>query len=120
MKPKTAFAALIAAVAAPVLAQTATPSIDKREANQQQRIDQGTRSGQLTPREAARLEKGQARIERTEDKAKVDGKVTPKERTRIQHAENVESRKIYREKHDRQRDLNHDGRMDRPIRGPKH
>ena len=105
MKLKTAFAALIAAVAVPVLAQTATPAtpgIDKREANQQQRIDQGIRSGQLTQKEAARLEKGQAHVEKMEDRAKADGKVTARERERIQHAQNVQSRKIYREKHDRQ------------------
>ena len=44
--------------------------------------------------------------------AKADGKVTAKEREHIEHAQNVESRKIYREKHDRQHDLNHDGRTD--------
>jgi len=61
------------------------------------------KSGQLTPREAARAEKGQARIERMEERAKADGKVTPKERAHIQHAQNRESRQLAREKHDRQR-----------------
>ena len=119
MRLKTTLAALIAAVAVPVLAQTATPGIDKREAYQQQRIDQGVQSGQLTQKEAARLDKSEARIETMEDKAKADGKVTVKERERLQNAQNVESRRIYREKHDRQHDLNHDGRMDRPVRRAK-
>lgn len=102
-----------------------TPRADQREANMEQRIQQGVQSGQLTPREAQRVERGQDRIDRMEDRAKADGVVTGKEKARIEHAQNVESRQLYREKHDRQRDLNHDGRRDhhrphpqrRPHRG---
>ena len=117
--------AVLAAFALPVLAQTAaapardpaaTPGIDKRQATQQQRIDQGVKSGALTGKEAARMEKGQARVQKMEDKAKADGKVTPKERARLQKAENTQSRHIAREKHDRQHDRNHDGKKDRPAR----
>ena len=117
--------AVLTAFALPVLAQTATPpardpaatpGVDKRQANQQQRIDQGVKSGELTGKEAARLEKGQERIQTMEDKAKADGKVTPKERERLQKAETRESRRIAREKHDRQHDRNHDGKVDRPHR----
>lgn len=114
---------LIAALALPVQAQTApvrnpgaTPGVDKRQANQQQRIEQGVKSGELTTKEAARLEKGQERVQAMEDKAKADGKVTAKERERLQHAESQQSQKIYREKHDRQHDRNHDGKTDRPAR----
>ena len=96
-------AILFGAIALPVFAQTpATPNIDKREANQQRRIDQGVKSGQLTPREAARLEKGQARLHANEAKAKSDGVVTPQERERLQHEANRNSRAIAREKHDKQ------------------
>ncbi len=108
--------AVLAAFTLPVVAQTSTPNVDQRQANQQKRIDQGVASGQLTGKEAARLEKGQERVQQMEDKAKADGKVTPKERARLQKAENVQSRHIAREKHDRQRDLNHDGKKDRPAR----
>ncbi len=108
--------AVLAVFALPVMAQTATPNLDQRQANQQKRIDQGVASGQLTNKEAARLEKGQDRVQKMEDKAKADGKVTPKERARLQKAENIQSRHIAREKHDRQRDLNHDGKKDRPTR----
>ena len=88
----------------PVYAQTqGTPRIDQRQANQAQRIEQGKQSGALNEKEAARLEKGQARVQRMEDKAVADGKVTAKERRRIEHAQNQQSRKIYREKHDKQR-----------------
>lgn len=108
--------AMLAALALPVLAQTAVPRADQRQANQQQRIDQGIKSGQLTPNEAARLEKGQERVQNLEDKVTADGKVTAKERARLQQAENIQSRNIAREKHDRQRDRNHDGKKDRPDR----
>ena len=80
---------------------TATPRIDQRQANQEARIQQGVKSGELTPRETARLERGQAHVQNMEDKAKADGKVTAKERQRIAHAQDVQSNKIYREKHDR-------------------
>ncbi|MDP2811382.1 MAG: hypothetical protein Q8O34_14650 [Rhodocyclaceae bacterium] len=110
----TLIAVLISAVTLPALAQTATPGIDQRQANQQQRIDQGVKSGELTSREAARLEKGQERVQKMEDKAKADDVVTAKERARIQHQQDVQSRHVAREKHDRQRDMNRDGKMDRP------
>lgn len=122
MKTKSSLlVAVLAAFSLPVLAQTApakdpaaTPGIDKRQANQEARIQQGVQSGQLTQREAARLEKGQERVQKMEDKAKADGVVTKKERARIQHAQNVQSRHIAKQKHDRQHDLNHDGKKDRP------
>lgn len=104
-------------LALPALAQTAsTPRIDQRQANQQQRIDQGVQSGALTQQEAARLQHGQEHVQNIENKATADGKVTAKERARIEHAQDVQSKRIYRQKHDRQHDFNHDGRMDRPAR----
>jgi Skp family chaperone for outer membrane proteins len=125
MKTTITLTALLAVLALPVLAQTpppaprsaaATPSVDQRQLNQQQRIDQGVQSGALTSKEAARLEGGQQHVQKMEDKAKADGKVTPQERKRLQHAENVQNRKIERQKHDRQHDYNHDGKQDRPRR----
>ena len=96
-------AAVIAAFSLPVFAQTnSTPRIDQRQENQQQRIDQGVKSGQLNQKEAARLGKGQARVQKMEDKAAADGKVTAKERRKIERAQDKQSRKIAREKHDKQ------------------
>ena len=96
-------AAVLAALSLPALAQTtSTPRIDQRQANQERRIEAGEKSGQLNQREAARLEKGQARVQKMEDKATADGKVTAKERARIEKAQDRESRRIYREKHDKQ------------------
>ena len=98
-----AAAFVLACFALSALAQTSsTPRIDKRQENQERRIEQGQKSGQLTAKEAARLEKGQARVQKMEDKAAADGKVTKKERARIEQAQNRQSRKIYREKHDKQ------------------
>ena len=92
--------ALALALAAPAMADTV---IDQRQANQEQRIEQGIRSSQLTAGEAARLERGQARIERMERRALADGRMDPRERRRIMHAQDVQSRHIYREKHDNQK-----------------
>jgi hypothetical protein len=105
-KFKTRIAAfVIAALPALAVAQAtpATPNIDKRKAEQQQRIDQGVKSGELTEREAASLRKGQAKVQRMEDKAKADGVVTDKERKKLTHEQDKQSKRIEREKHDRQR-----------------
>ena len=100
---KATIAALIsAAVITPVVAQTATPGVDKRQANQEARIQQGVQSGSLTPKEAAKLEKGQAKVQAKEDKAKADGVVTAKERAKLAKAQKKQSKKIYKEKHDKQ------------------
>lgn len=93
--------ALTLAFAAPGFAQTATPGIDKREANQEKRIEQGVKSGTLTKREAARLEAGQDKVEKMEDKAEADSKVTKQERKRIHREQNRQSRRIYDKKHNR-------------------
>ena len=108
----TTFAALLlGAFALPAFAQnpaqTPAPAapynIDQRQANQQRRIDEGVRSGELTQRETARLKKGQTHIQKMEDKARADGVVTNKEHVKIAHAQDKQSRLIEREKHDRQR-----------------
>jgi hypothetical protein len=102
-------AALLAFAGFAASAQTAapapganTPRIDQRQANQEQRIDQGIASGQLTQRETRRLEKEQAHINKVEDKAKADGTVTAQERKRLTAMQNHSSRDIRRQKHDKQ------------------
>jgi hypothetical protein len=93
-----------------------TPGADQRQINQAARIQQGADSGSLTTREAARLEQGQTHVQNVENKVKADGTVTAKERARLHHAQDQQSRKIYRQKHDRQHDFNHDGKNDRRQR----
>jgi hypothetical protein len=73
-----------------------------RNINQERRIRQGKASGQLTNREAARLEAGQAHVDRVEARAGRDGHVSAAEQARVQHGENAQSRRIFRQKHDAQ------------------
>jgi hypothetical protein len=102
MTPKT-LAALFAMVALPVAAQSATPRVDQRQINQETRIQQGVASGALSGKEAAKLEKGQAKVQAKEDKAKADGKVTARERAKLAKAQDRQSKRIYKEKHDKQK-----------------
>lgn len=94
-------AAVAAAFALPsvTLAADSTKVIDKRQENQEKRIEKGVETGKLTTKEAANLEKGQQHVQNLEDKALADGKVTKMEKTKIAHAQNKQSRKIARKKH---------------------
>jgi uncharacterized membrane protein YebE (DUF533 family) len=96
--------ALMLGVASASFASTATPRVHRRQVRQQERIARGDRSGQLTPRETAQLERGQAHVQAMKERAKADGTVTPAERARLAHAQNVQSRRIYRDKHNRRHD----------------
>lgn len=100
---RTILALLAAAAAAPVLAQSGTaPGFTQRDINQEKRIEQGLQSGQLTTREAARLQREQAHIDRMQARALADGELTASERARINAAQNQASADIYRQKHDAQ------------------
>ena len=77
--------------------------INHREYREQQRINQGIRSGELTRREADRLEAGMAKIRTDERYARMSGGgISPRERARLEREENRESQRIYRQKHDGQ------------------
>lgn len=76
--------------------------IERRDAINNERIEQGIRTGQINRREAARLREQQARVERIEARARADGVVTQRERDRIEVAQRELSRSIRFEKHDRQ------------------
>ncbi len=91
----------VAALSSMAMADTtpATPRVDQREANQQQRIANGAASGQLTAKETQHLEKQQARVDATEAKDKADGKVTAKERRQLARKQNRASRDIAVAKH---------------------
>lgn len=93
---------MIAFISAPaVMADISTPRIDQREDKQQDRIQQGIRSGELTPQEAHRLGAQQYHINRLEQAAKADGVVTPGERRRLMHQQNMANRNISRAKNNR-------------------
>lgn len=78
-------------------------TINKRQRNQQGRIYNGINSGELTRREAYRLEQQQYRINRTEQRFRNSGdKLTWRERYILDQRQDRASRNIYRQKHDRQ------------------
>lgn len=78
---------------------TADPGIHARMLNQQKRIWQGSRTGELTPREVRRLERQEARIRHAELRMKSDGFLTRGERVRLNRELNRASADIYRAKH---------------------
>ena len=95
----TAMALLMTGMA---YAEAETPVIDQRQAQKEQRIDQGVASGQLNKRETNRLNRQQKHINKVEGRAKSDSVVTKKERARVGTAQNRASRHLAREKHDLQ------------------
>ncbi|MDZ4714233.1 MAG: hypothetical protein SH819_02085 [Cytophagales bacterium] len=81
-------------------AQRVTPGVDARQHVQRARIHEGRMSGELTNREAARLNMQQRHIRRMERRAKSDGDVTRMERRRLHKAQNHANRVIRRQKND--------------------
>ncbi len=99
-----ALAALtVSSVAA--FAQTAAPvtsqSIHERKENQQARIGQGVKSGQLTAGETANLEKRESSINKEEHNMRKadDGHLTAGDKAVINHRQNKVSKSIYKDKH---------------------
>ncbi|HTF27749.1 MAG TPA: hypothetical protein VK625_02835 [Flavitalea sp.] len=105
MKTKLFFFALFTLVfgsAATSFAQTATPRVTDRQINQQQRIGQGVKSGELTRHEFRNLEARQAKIRHDKKVAKSDGVVTSAERRKLNREQRRNSRAISRQKNDGQ------------------
>jgi len=77
------------------------PRVEVRKENQQKRIAQGVKSGQLTAGETANLEKKEVAINKEvrADRAANGGKLTPAERRRVNAQQNKVSAKIYKDKH---------------------
>lgn len=82
-------------------AQTTTTDT-QRNVEQQQRIENGLKTGQLNTHEAAKLENGEAKVDHMEAHAAKDGTVTSTEAARIQKAQNQQSAAISKQKHDAQ------------------
>jgi len=79
--------------------------VGQRQRNQQERIAQGIKSGQLTAGEAARSEGREAAVnhEIARDRAANGGTLTGKEKAQINRQQNRNSTAIYREKHNRRK-----------------
>ena len=95
--------AVLGALSLPAFAQYNTPQIDQRQDRQERRIEQGVRSGELTPRETARLERGQARIRQMERQALADGRISRRERAAIDREQDKQNQLIARLKHNDRR-----------------
>lgn len=74
--------------------------VDAREHRQNERIQQGVRSGQLTKEETRALAAQQREIRKEERQYRSDGKFTKEERKDVQQDLNQASKSIYQEKHD--------------------
>jgi hypothetical protein len=90
-------AALIAFCVPPTFAR----NIHQRKVNQQHRIAQGARSGQLTPGETFRLERQQRGINREERHMRRadNGHLTAADRRALNRRQNRASANIYAKKH---------------------
>ncbi|MEO8675907.1 MAG: hypothetical protein ABI569_10025 [Casimicrobiaceae bacterium] len=98
----TAIALAVGAlVSGPACAQGTAATV-QRDVNQQQRIEQGLQSGQLTTGEAAKLEKQETKVETMQKNALKDGTLSPAEKARLTKAQNATSASIAAQKHDAQ------------------
>ena len=90
-----------APAAQPATAQKPDPSIAQRKENQQDRIANGVKSGQLTAGETAKLETKEAAIngETKADRAANGGKLTAAEKAKVNGQQNNLSKQIYKDKH---------------------
>ncbi len=103
---KMVLVAALTAAPAMTIAQAPAPAAQKqtirqREFNQQRRIGDGLRHGQLNARKTVRLERQQRSIHREARmmRAKHNGRLTMKDRRILAHRQNVASRRIFRAKH---------------------
>jgi len=87
--------------AAPTPAAKPKPTVARRKENQQDRIAQGVKSGQLTAGETSKLETKEAALNRETkaDRAAGGGKLTAAEKKQINGQQNQLSKQIGKDKH---------------------
>jgi hypothetical protein len=75
--------------------------VNQRETNQQNRIANGVKNGQLTPGQTSRLERGEQRLQNNEkrDMAKDNGHLTKQDQRQLNNESNRMSNRIYKDKH---------------------
>ena len=99
-----ALAAALAFAPAALFAQAPNkpdPTINQRKENQQDRIAEGVKSGDLKAGQTARLEHQEAGINKEEHgmRAQDNGKLTAQERQQVNGQQNNLSKSIYQDKH---------------------
>jgi hypothetical protein len=87
-----------ALLAAPAFAQNVQDD-QQRNVNQQERVEQGLQSGQLSTKEAGQLERGQQHIDHMEANDMKNGSINAQEQSKLNAAENRQSAAIYADKH---------------------
>lgn len=102
VKLATLAASLLSISSTLALAQNNGQFDTQRDVNQQQRIEQGLQSGELTTKEAGQLERQEQRIDSTEARDMRDGRISSKEQAKLNAAQNRVSKGIYRQAHDHQ------------------
>jgi hypothetical protein len=94
---------ILATISAAFLAASlpADQKIAQRKENQQDRIAQGVKSGQLTAGETARLETKETHLNKEirTDRAANGGKLTGAEKAQVNRQQNRLSKDIYKDKH---------------------
>jgi hypothetical protein len=90
-------------------ATAAMSRVNARQANQQGRIANGVKSGQLTQRETSHVENREAKInhEVRNDRVANGGRLTAQERAQVNHQQNNTSKQISNDKHN--------SKTDRPV-----
>ena len=104
---KALFAGALAVLTAPAFSQspapqsTPAPVIQERKENQQDRIANGVKSGQLTAGETKNLEKKEAGLNKEESKMRKadNGHLTAADRAKLNRQQSRLSSNIYRDKH---------------------
>jgi len=114
-------------------ADTVAEQDQQRDVNQQQRIEQGLKSGELSTKEAGHLDRHEQHVDHMEAKDLRNGSISPAEQARLNTAENKTSNAIYNDKHnsttgnpnsassqrmqaDVQRNVNQQGRIDNGMK----
>src|SRR6201996_5119020 len=100
MKTTTLYLGVIAAgfLSTAAFAQTVQQD-QQRDVNQQERVEQGLQSGQLSTREAGQLERQQQHVDNMESRDLKNGSISPAEQSRLNAAQNRASADIYADKH---------------------
>lgn len=75
-------------------AQTTSATTTQRDANQQQRIENGLQSGSITTRENSELQRDETHVDRLQSKDMANGSLSPTEKAHLNAAQNKTSRDI--------------------------